>query len=227
MERDLLRVNWKWFVLFGCVSIGLGVLAVTLPNVFAVGLDVIIGLVLLGNGIFQAVETFKGHESKDFFLSMGTAIVEVGVGGWMLLHPIQGGDLLALIIAVVFLFEGVFKFYWANRIRPDATWQWLAINGVIALIFAALIGFQIFGSDQKIAGLLVGLNLFANGITLFIVGIMNRAPGLRGGGEVSVPLPGSEDEGEEKEEPEAKEGAGSPAKNEAPAQNQAPPPTPT
>lgn len=201
MHKESLRFNWKWFVLFGVVSIGLGVMALTLPTVFSVSLDVLIGLILVGNGTFQALETFKGHDKKDYFMSMGTAILEIGIGGWMLLHPIEGIDLLSWVIAIVFASEGIFKLYWAKDIRPDATWQWLAINGVIAIIFGVLIGFQILGTERRTITLLMGLNLFANGLTLFLVGMMNRLSGVEGGGDVQIPVP-TADHDENKEEPQ-------------------------
>ncbi len=205
MKTEQLNVNWKWFVIFGCASIALSGFAFALPAYVSFSLNILIGLILLANGGFQAVETFKGHDKKDFFLSIGTAILEIGIGGWLLLNPKQDTELLVWVIALIFVCEGVFKLYWASDIRPDATWQWLAINGVIAIIIGGLIGFQIFGSTPAMKSYLIGGNLFIGGLTLFLVGMMNRSPGIRGGGDVKVPLPGLDDDDENAEEKKPEE----------------------
>ena len=81
---------------------------------------------------------------------------------------------LTLVIAAMFLAEGIFKFFMAFQVRPIQNWGWLAANGVISFILGLLIWSRWPGDSTWIIGLLVGIDLIVGGVAMIVFSFAAR-----------------------------------------------------
>jgi uncharacterized membrane protein HdeD (DUF308 family) len=86
-------------------------------------------------------------------------------GGYLLLHPVLGVASLTLVLAALFVIEGVLDLILFFRMRPLHGSAWLVIDGLITLALGGMIYAQWPSSSVWAIGILVGISLMISGIT--------------------------------------------------------------
>jgi len=87
----------------------------------------------------------------------------------------EGMAILTLILAAVFVAEGIFCIATSFGMRSNPAWIWLLLNGVVAIILGVMI-YSKWPSDAGwVIGLLYGIQSIFTGSTLLILGL--RTPG--------------------------------------------------
>jgi len=153
----------------GVLFIIIGILAIILPGLFTLTLELIFGILLLVGGVLQTYQSILNRDASGFWLTFLGGIA-AGVAGVLLLaYPIQGILTLTLILAIFFIIEGIVKISYALQTRFPS-WGWLVVSGVLAIIIGILIWNQFPSSARWVIGLLVGINLFFFGLSLFVIG---------------------------------------------------------
>ena len=84
-------------------------------------------------------------------------------GGWLAFLPLTGIVTLTLLLAVMFILEGVVQAGIAFRIRPHAGWVWMLLSGIVAIAVGVLLIAKLPSSAAWAIGLLVGINLMMSG----------------------------------------------------------------
>jgi uncharacterized membrane protein HdeD (DUF308 family) len=87
----------------------------------------------------------------------------VVAGGWLAFIPFAGIITLTLVLAAMFVVEGVLEIGMAVRVRPQEGWVWLIVAGVIAILAGVLIIAHLPSSADWAIGLLVGINIISTG----------------------------------------------------------------
>ena len=65
--RDALRANWKLFLFQGTVMIILGIIAVAVPAIATVAIDIYVGWLFLLSGIVGLIAMFSTGNVSAFF----------------------------------------------------------------------------------------------------------------------------------------------------------------
>src|ERR1700755_140818 len=86
-----LSAHWKFFLIEGMVLVVLGLVAVCVPPLATVTVEILIGWLILLSGVLGLVMTFQTRGSPGFGWSLLSAIVGIAAGIVVLLWaPVRG-----------------------------------------------------------------------------------------------------------------------------------------
>src|ERR1700744_2126623 len=172
-----LRQHWKFFLIEGIVLLVLGVIAVCVPPLATVAVEVLIGWLILMSGVLGLVMTFQTRGSPGFGWSLLSAIVGIAAGIVLLAWPLSGVFSLTVMLAIFLVLEGIVSIMYALAHRREKTsrWELILLRGIVDLILALLILAGLPGTAAWAIGLIVGINLLFGGVAL--IGLALRARG--------------------------------------------------
>jgi len=136
----------------------------------------------------QAKVSAAIREHWKAFLFEGILLVVLGLaamivpplavvaGGVLLAQPVEGTQILTIVVGAYFLAEGVTTIMYALEHRRELSqrWSWMLVAGLMDILIAALIITGLPGSALWAIGLLVGINLLFGGATLIGVALAAR-----------------------------------------------------
>jgi uncharacterized membrane protein HdeD (DUF308 family) len=157
--RGFLYFEAVLFMLLGC-------LAITLPHVFTVGIELLIGTLFLVAGIVQTVRLLQSLGAPGFWSTLLNAVLNLLIGGLLLFYPLAGVVSITYVLIAYFLIEGIIKIYYALQLKPAEKWGWILASGILALLLAFLIFTGLPTIAFWVLGLLVGINMLFFGIVL-------------------------------------------------------------
>ena len=160
----------KWFKIFGIVFILGGIVALIVPAVAGIAIELLLGWLFFVVGCAQLAAALSAREHKSFWFKFVWAILFAFVGLWLFLFPAEGVQALALVVGALFLVEAIVKmaFSWQRRSTPNI--GLILFSGILSFIIAMIL---LSGWPQQSAtllGILVGVNLLANGIVVLLLG---------------------------------------------------------
>lgn len=155
--------------IMGVVLVALGVASMATPAVAGKAVVIIIGILMTGAGMLQIVSGFRteGWTSRLPPLILGLITLVCGLA--LLAEPWIGMKFIALILALTFIIEGVWKIFASFSYRPASGWLAVLGSGVLSLVLGLMIYQQWPFSGLWAVGLLVGANLLMTGISLIAV----------------------------------------------------------
>ena len=162
-HRGLLIVEGILFIL-------LGILAVVLPGISTLSVDIFLGWLLIFGGAIQLYRTMKGgYHAPGFAWSILSGLLYLIFGILLIAFPIAGIFSLTILLTFFFLAEGLTKIILGFQWRPLRRWGWLIVNGIISLIMAWIIWDGWPGTAFWVLGLLVGINMIFFGMSLLFL----------------------------------------------------------
>ncbi len=175
-EEQLSRfqTHWGWLFLLGAIQLLGGVLALALPLVATWAGVVFFGAVLLASGVMQVVHAVqvRGWQGMLWHLLSGALYV---LGGLVLLtHPLVGALAWTLVLAAMFIVDGVLRVVTALQVRPRDGWGVFAAGGVVSVLVGLLVWFKWPDSATWAIGLLLGVNLIFHGAALVALSLVYR-----------------------------------------------------
>jgi len=165
-----------WLIFGGIVSIIVGLLALATPTIFSYILTQLIGAFLLVSGVIGFFLAIFGSHQHHRFLSGLSGLVRIAAGASLFLFTLSGMAALTIILAAVFLSEGVVCIVTSIRMRPNPAWIWLFLNGIVALILGGMIYARWPADALWIVGVLYGIQSIFGGATLLMLGISGSKP---------------------------------------------------
>lgn len=160
-----------WLIFGGLVSILVGFFAIAAPGVFSVVLTQFLGALLLVVGIVGFFQALFGKNTAHRVLSLLSALVRFGAGAALFFLTGEGMAILTLILAAVFVAEGVFCIATSFALRSNAAWIWLLLNGIVAIVLGGMI-FAKWPTDADwVIGLLYGIQSIFSGSALLMLGL--------------------------------------------------------
>lgn len=168
--------HWRFFLLEGIVLVILGSLAIIVPAIASLALEIFIGWLLLAGGAMGLAGTLFGHRVPGFWWSMLSAVLAIVAGGLLVWSPIGGVLSLTFLLSVYFLVDGFASIMFAidHRRHYSKTWGWLLASGVFDLLLAGLIILGLPGTAAWVIGLVVGIDLVFGGWSLIAVALGAR-----------------------------------------------------
>jgi uncharacterized membrane protein HdeD (DUF308 family) len=160
------------------VLIVLGFLALLLPFEAGIAIAIAIAILIIAAGIIHLVSTFAAKSAGAFLWRLLVGGVYLIAGVYLLLNPQLNLISLTLLLAVLFLVEGVFHIASYFQLRKAAGSSWLLFDGIVTIILAFLIWIHWPSSAVWAVGTLVGVNLLISGFTrLMYSSALKRALG--------------------------------------------------
>jgi len=171
-----LHEHWVLFLIEGIVLVVLGLIAIVLPPIATLAVEILVGWLFLISGILGLITTFWMRGAPGFWWSLLSALVGIGAGIVLLAWPLSGVLSLTLILIVFFTIEGIASIMYALEHKRELSgrWGWMLASGVIDLILAAIILIGLPGTAAWAIGLLVGINMIFGGSALIAMALHAR-----------------------------------------------------
>jgi len=172
--KQLVTDKWGWFLALGIVFIVAGLAAIAFPFVSGIAAKVVLGWLFLIGGVMMIVHAFQAPAWSGFLWEVLIGLLYVVVGGYLAFFPIAGLLTLTVVIAALFIAEGIFESIMAFRVRPHDGWIWLLLSGIAALAVGVIIAMGLPESAVWALGLLVGINLLFSGWSYVFLALAGR-----------------------------------------------------
>ncbi|MGA6982856.1 MAG: DUF308 domain-containing protein [Candidatus Sulfotelmatobacter sp.] len=152
-------------IVWGVLLIVLGLFAVGAPFLAAVAVSVVIAWLIILAGVVHIVVAFHSHGAGSIIWKLLVGVAYLCFGGYLLVHPVLGVASLTLVLAALFVIEGVLDLILFFKMRPLHGSAWLLADGLITLALGGMIYAQWPSSSLWAIGILVGISLMISGAT--------------------------------------------------------------
>jgi uncharacterized membrane protein HdeD (DUF308 family) len=171
------REHWKLFLVEGIVLVILGLLAIVVPPLATVAVEIFIGWLFLISGVAGLITTFGARHAPGFWWALLSAVLGIAAGIVLLAWPLSGIVTLTLLLIVFFTIEGVLSIMYALEHKRELTgqWGWMLVSGIIDLVLAAIIFAGLPGTAAWALGLLVGINMLFGGTSMIAIAMHARS----------------------------------------------------
>ena len=171
-----LHEHWVLFLIEGIILVVLGLIAIVVPPIATLAVELLFGWLFLLSGIMGLITTFWMRDAPGFWWSLLSGVVGIAAGIVLLVWPLSGVLSLTLVLIVFFSIEGIASVMYALEHKRELSGRWgfMLASGIIDLIIAAIILFGLPGSAAWALGLLVGINLAFGGAALIAMALHAR-----------------------------------------------------
>lgn len=153
----------SWFMFLGIALILLGIVAVIFPVVTTIAVKVFLGWIILIGGLATAFHAFSTQKWSAFFYNLLVGVLYVLVGGWLAFLPLTGVITLTVILATLFIVQGVVQAALAFQLRPRDGWMWILVAGIIAIVAGFMLITGLPSTATWAIGLLAGVCMISSG----------------------------------------------------------------
>jgi uncharacterized membrane protein HdeD (DUF308 family) len=170
----VVRQASTWSVIWGVSLIVLGMVAIASPFLAAVAVSALIAwLIVLAGGV-HLVLAFHAHGAGSLIWKLLVGVAYVCFGIYMIAHPVLSVTSLTLLLASLFLVEGVLDIVLFFRMRPLHGSAWVLTDGIITLLLGLMIYMQWPSSSAWAIGTLVGVSMIISGLTRVMLSLAVR-----------------------------------------------------
>jgi uncharacterized membrane protein HdeD (DUF308 family) len=174
---EIVRHASTWSIVWGILLIVFGVLAVALPFVAAIAFSIAIGWLLILAGIVHIIVAFHSHRAGRLVWRLLVGLAYGFIGVYLLFHPLLGVASLTLVLAALFVVEGIFDIILFFRMRSMRGTTWVLVDGIISLILGLFIYLQWPSSSYWALGILVGVSMIVSGVARVMLSVAVRKAG--------------------------------------------------
>jgi uncharacterized membrane protein HdeD (DUF308 family) len=155
--------NRTWFMVLGIALVILGIVAIIFPFMTTIAAKIFLGWLFLIGGVVEVIHAFSTQKWSAFFLNLLIGVLYVVVGAYLAFLPLSGILTLTIVLAALFIAEGVLQVIMAFRVRGHGGWGWMLFSGVVAIAVGIMIWANLPSSAVWAIGLLVGVNMITSG----------------------------------------------------------------
>lgn len=164
-----------WLIALSVLMILTGIIAIALPGISSVTFTLILGWLLLFNGIVRIVKAFQSKPIRGFWFSLIVGVLYVIAGLVVVFNPVEAVLALTWLFGFMLIFEGVVTIVSAfvNKTGSQLSWL-LVLDGVITLILGILVLSQWPVSAVWLIGLYIGISILLSGLSLLMIALSTR-----------------------------------------------------
>jgi membrane protein HdeD len=163
------RLMWT-----GLALMFFGAVAIAAPAIAGKAVMIVIGAVLLVSGVVEVVHALREESLSSKLITLVLGVITAMAGLAVLAHPVVGMTVLALVLAIFFLIEGVAKMIASFSYRPASGWMALFLSGLAGFLLGFMIWRQWPLSGLWAVGILLGVDLLMTGASLLALGMTIR-----------------------------------------------------
>ncbi|MGI1661318.1 HdeD family acid-resistance protein [Palleronia sp. KMU-117] len=161
------------FTIQAILMVVAGVVALVFPLFTTLAVTLVLGWILIANGIVHLISLLAAARSPGFWLSLISAALSVVVGVLLIRNPGLALGALVLLLIVYFMVEGTAKVALSLTVRPLPNWGLVLLSGILGVAIGLYLLFNPAVSLWLI-GFLVGFHLVAEGAALVMMVIQSR-----------------------------------------------------
>jgi len=160
----------------GIGMMGLGAAVLAFPNETAWLIGAAAGWLLwLAGAVMLGVALLVFTGALRTF-GVASALVAVGLGVYLLLHPGAGNLAVTLLLAAALVIDGSFQLAAALHLRPLAAWRWLFASAGTSLVAASLLAAGLPTRTRDAVVVLLCATLVTTGAALVATSFARPAP---------------------------------------------------
>jgi uncharacterized membrane protein HdeD (DUF308 family) len=176
---DMVRHASTISITLGVLLIVFGILALASPFLAAVAVNAIVAWMIVLAGIVHLTLAFRVHTAGSMIWKLLVGIAYVCFGIYLILHPTLGVVALTLVLASLFLVEGILDLILYAKMRSFHGSSWFLWDGIVSVILGLLIYMQWPSSAAWVIGTLVGISLIFSGVARTMMSLtVRRATGV-------------------------------------------------
>src|ERR1019366_8114404 len=115
---EIVRHGSTLSILWGVLLIVFGMFAVGSPFIAAVAVSVAVAWLIILAGVVHLMIAFHAHRAGRLIWKLLVGLAYVLFGVYLILHPVLGVASLTLVLAVLFLIEGILDVILFFNMRP-------------------------------------------------------------------------------------------------------------
>lgn len=170
----MVRHASTWSIGWGVLLIIAGMLAIGSPMIAAIAVSILLAWLIVFAGVIHLIVAFHGHRAGSIVWKLLVGIAYLCFGGYLLMHPVLGVASLTLVLAILFLIEGILNIVLFFRMRSIRGSSWVLIDGIITLLLGLMIYLQWPSSSGWAIGTLVGISMIISGVTRVMLSLAVR-----------------------------------------------------
>jgi uncharacterized membrane protein HdeD (DUF308 family) len=160
MVRQASTVSVVW----GVLLIVFGMVAVGSPFLAAVAVNVVVAWLIVLTGVVHLMLAFRAHGAGSMIWKVLVGVAYLCFGGYLIVRPAVGVASLTLLLASLFLIEGILDIVLYVKMRPIHGSTWVLTDGIITLALGLMIYMQWPSSSAWAIGTLVGVSMIFSGV---------------------------------------------------------------
>jgi uncharacterized membrane protein HdeD (DUF308 family) len=161
-------------ILWGVSLICLGLFALASPLVAAIAVNVLVAWLIVLAGIVHLVVAFHSREAGSVIWRLLVGLAYLCFGVYLFARPVAGVASLTLLLAALFLVEGIFNIVLFFRAPSTLRSSWFLLDGIVTLLLGVMIYAQWPSSSAWAIGTLVGISLIFSGVSRVMVALAVR-----------------------------------------------------
>lgn len=169
--------HWGWFLALGIFLLLAGAVAILFPLLSTIAAKIMLGWIFLASGVLLLLHAFSIQQWRGFLWELLLGVLYIVAGGWLAFFPFTGIVTLTLLLAALFVAEGVLEVIMGWRVRPHEGWVWMLLSGLVAIAVGVLIAYELPSSAAWAIGLLAGINLLSTGVSFIVLALAGRSAG--------------------------------------------------
>lgn len=173
--KKKIQENWGWFLALGVALVIGGMILIAAPLATSIAVTILIAAVLFIGGLVQIYNSFKTQGTSSFLWNLITGIIAVIGGIVIYVNPLAGTFALTLVIAAIFVAQGVTQILLAFKLKPHDGWVWVLIAGIVSLAAGGMIWLELPSSAAWALGLIAGISVLVNGWSYITIALAARA----------------------------------------------------
>lgn len=171
---DIVRQASTLTILWGVSLVIFGMLAVASPYVAAVAVNAVIAWLIVLAGVVHVVLAFQAHGAGSLIWKLLVGLAYVFFGVYLIMHSALGVASLTLLLASLFLIEGVLDIVLFFQMRSAGGSSWVLADGIITLVLGLMIYMQWPASSAWAIGTLVGVSMIVSGVSRVMLSLAVR-----------------------------------------------------
>lgn len=166
--------EWAWFLALGLVLACCGIVAILLALFSPIPPSLVLARALMLGGGFQIIHAFRVKAWSGFVWDLMLGLIQVFGGILLQLDAVAGVIAIAVVMALVFLVQGVLQIALAVRVRPLVGWGWLLGSGLVALVASASFVLKVRLVATYTPEIIAGISLIAAGTAYVAIALVAR-----------------------------------------------------
>ena len=159
----------------GIFLVILGALSVWAPQVSGKTLAVIIGVLLIFGGIGRTTFSWIAPSWGSAILRAAAGVLTVIAGVYILMQPEVGSRALAIVLMFYLFADGITSLIVALKLPPVVSGGgWMLLGSVASIAVGVLMWMQWPASGEMAVGVLIGIKLIMDGISLIGLGTVAK-----------------------------------------------------
>lgn len=168
---SLLHNRWRWLLVLGVSTIVLGVIAGITSFQPNLTFEIWVGLIFVAFGLGHALCSFWSRSWGGFYFELFGATYYILIGLMLLANPSIGLQALILVLAMLFIMQGMVQYALASESPDNITKNWMIISASLAVVLGVFIWLQWPSNTYWLIGLFVSIHLLFRGLSVIFLAL--------------------------------------------------------